>query len=323
MALAQACDSLKDHFLSIPEPPPRGAPPDTPSRLGGGRWIIEHCWTKGGPDSQFTMHLDGPAWQWVDRSQGNILIGGHLEGYIYVVATLEIEGRFRAGYDTSTKIMSAALTLLAEPKALVQPMTAMKINVQPSGLADLLPTSAVDEQAWTAIHQEGTAQLYKVFRHGITLTRSMTGQQDFSLDGPGAFRPYSGPEVWMANARQVFHPAGITVDGPFPPGVPILMDATIVQGQPVGYHAYCAPYVRSDLEGFFRTGTFTALVNRPDGSTTWIQPGQRVEGRIIAAPPDCASQPWAIAMGVSRPTNQPLVAHAPPTLMDLRIRTPH
>jgi hypothetical protein len=318
MAVAQACngpDGLAGRFVSLPEPPPpQGRPPVAASLLGG-RWLIQECAARGGPGSEIFLHLAGPAWSWADK----IKLGAHVEQYVYVNASVDLQGQFRSSYDTAARVVSVWLQPAAGGR--VEPIPGVHIQVETRGLSDLFPKSFIDSATKAEIESEGGKQLILAFSKGVTFTRTAAGQQDFALahlaPGETPTRPFAGTEPWVVNQRQAFHSGGIMVDGPFPAGVPMVLDAFVAQGELVGYQAFCDDYVVADFNGYFQGRPFASLVNRE--GTTWLQPGQRIT-TTIAPPPGCMGR-WVLAAGLPYvPPTPNLPPYQPPTVLEYRLR---
>jgi hypothetical protein len=318
-ALTEGCERLRGHFVPIPEPSAPGATPTVDTGLGGGRWIIVECSARPGAGSQISLHLSGPLWHWVDRREGGFGWAAHVEQYIYANVSLDLEGQFEAAYDTQAHVMSVWLRPLANG-ARVEPIRGVQLHVETFGAADILPGYA-QRSAWTEVETEGQKQLTQVFANGMTITRTAYGQLDFAVGhlplGVVPTRPFLGTEQYLVNLRQALHPGGIVVDGPFPASTPIALDAEVVQGSAVGYHAYCQDYVLDDYTRFFQGRGFTLLVNR-DG-TTWIGAGHQVH-TTISPPTGCVGK-WVIATGVPFvPPSPHLPPYTPPTLMKVGVR---
>jgi hypothetical protein len=315
MAVGMGCSKLKGRFVSLPDaesPPLQGA--EVGMSVGGGRWHIDDC-LAGSRGGQFSLHLGGPAWQWVNRTQQD----HHIEQYVYVAVSVDLEGPLYSAYDTNTKVTS--VFLLPKGWAHVEPFKKLSIAAQPTGiggaLADLFFPAKVEAGVREAIETQGSTQLATQLGNGMTFTFTAAGQADLVVGRlpPGMVprRPFPGPEAWVLNERQALHPGGITVAGPFPPGSLITLDAQVERGDAVRYHVYCSDPVVLDYRGFLDGGAFAPLVNQPDSA--WIVPGPQVTTTTL--PPQAC--PWVLATAVVAPPATPL-SQGPPTTVKLRLR---
>jgi hypothetical protein len=311
MAIAMGCSKLKGRFVPLPDPasPPfEGA--DVGMSLEGGRWYIHDC-LAGSSGGQFSLHLRGPAWQWVNATEK----GFRIEQYVYVEASVDLQGEILGAYDANTKVTS--VFMLPTAWAHVEPIKTLSIAAHPTGILsaaeDLFFPETVNAGTRDAIETTGTQLFATQMGNGLTFTFTANGQADLVLGRlpPGMVprRPFVGSEAWLIDERQSLHPGGIMIAGPFLPGVPVTLDALVEQGHPIRYHTFCSELVVADYERFLSGSGFTPLVNRPDSAL--LAPGQRVTTTL--APMNC---PWVLATAlVSPPAGQ-----AQPTSIRLRLR---
>jgi hypothetical protein len=311
MAVAMSCSKLKGRFVPLPDPasPPfEGA--DVGMSLAGGRWYIHDC-LAGSSGGQFSLHLSGPAWQWVNATEQ----GFRIEQYVYVEASVDLQGEILGAYDANTKVTS--VFLLPTTWAHVEPIKTLSIAAHPTGILsaaeDLFFPETVNAGTHDAIETRGTQLFATQMGKGLTFTFTAGGQADLVLgrlpSGVVPRRPFVGSEAWLINERQALHPGGIMVAGPFVPGVPVTLDAIVEQGHPVRYHAFCSDFVVTDYDRFLGGSGFTPLVNRPDSAV--LAPGQRVTTTL--APMNC---PWLLATALISPST----GQVQPTSVRLRLR---
>jgi hypothetical protein len=215
-------------------------------------------------------------------------------------------------------------------QARVEPIRGPRIYVETTGFfGGFASDDYKTHQAWDKIQTEGTRQLLQAFANGMTITRTAYGQLDFAMGhrplGVVPNRPYLGTDEYLVNLRQALRPGSIAVDGPFPAGAPVMLDAAVAPGgRAVGYHAYCQDYVMTGYNRLFQEGKTMTVVNVPSG-TTWIQPGQEVHARL--APPDGCAGKWVLVTGLYAPPPPPnlppnlhLPQDVPPTIYSLGVR---
>jgi hypothetical protein len=319
---AEACDHLKGHFVPIPDAPAKGSSLAN-AGVGGGRWIISDCDVEPGPGSQISFHLSGPLWSWVNRVEPQGWgVTAHVEQYIYATADLRLLGDVTAQYDTRTQVMSVWLQPQADVR--VEPIQGIPIRVETSGVLDIFVSN--DEKtrkARAAVETEGRKEVLEAFANGITITRSTAhGQLDFAIGhrplGVVPTRPFRGTDQYLVNLQQALRPGSIAVDGPFPAGASVTLDATVGHGTKVGYHAYCQDYVMKGYDHLFQQGTPLSLVNVPTG-TTWIQPDHEIQTTLT--PPEGCAGKWVIVTGVPPNPPSPNLPHdTPPTILNLGVR---
>jgi hypothetical protein len=317
MAVAQGCQKLKGKFVSLPDqggPAYSGA--DVGMSIAGGRWLIDNC-VAGNMGGQLSLHLNGPAWEWVQTTEQ----GFHIEQYVYVDVSVDLLGPLTGTYDANTKV--ASVFVLPSTQASVRANARLRVNAQPtgiiSGIMDTFAPDTVNARVREAIEKRGSEQFTAQLSAGLTVTFAASGQTDLAMGqlprGVVPNRPFRGPDPWFLNERQALHPGGITVAGPFAAATPVILDALIEPGgTAVRFHVYCSDVVVADYRTFLNGGEFVPLVARPE--SVWIMPGNQF---ITPIPPlNC---PWVLATGVAPPPGT-RVDQVPATIVRLQLRTP-
>jgi hypothetical protein len=252
----------------------------------GGRWLVEECQASAS-NGVLALRLGGLGWKWVNEARDENRVRQH----VYFSATVDLEGSLQLAYDPRSRV--ASVFMLPKTEASVSPALPVRATAENfvGGFLDLFVDA--DEYARAAVATEGSSQFRQQLSQGITVTFDVARAQPDVNIGPRLpagmvpSRPFHGNDPWLLNERQALHQGGLLVAGPYPPGVPALLDVVVEGGGPLRFRVACRDAVVDNFHGFYRGLSFIPIVQLQDSG--WVVPGKRVTETVPPQP--C---PWVL-----------------------------
>lgn len=251
VAEAQACPSLVDHFLPLPEDREQGFGPGELPIVEGRLWVSE-CRVER-RDGALGMHVEGRGWQWIQRSAaGPFATEFMVRGHVRFEASAQLDADVDLGYDTEARRARVVLTPRGEPIASLRPIGTLPVTSGGGwsgiigGLGSLLGAD-VQSGARPIVEEQGAAMMRRLLGGGATFTLDLCrGQLDGSLGAIGDGqapppRPYDDGEPWIDNMRVRLRPGGLDMSGPWEfDGARLLFDVDIEEGSGAEVVVVCA-----------------------------------------------------------------------------------
>lgn len=234
------CRGLVDRFLGLPGVAARSAPSPAPVV---GRWWVRGCelrLTRGGaPKKELEVHLEGPAWYWVDFEGNDLELHQQVPFYL----SADITGSVRFAY--SGGVASLWFDPTREADVEVRASTDLELHGANAwgSLLRRIPLLPVRQMTADRLSERAASAFTAELARGLTVTYDLgKGQADMALRelrlGETPRRAFEDGASWVENDRLLLPGNATQVLGPLDP-VPIDIDVVTERGPGIAYRALC------------------------------------------------------------------------------------